>query len=104
MARGLAFDLEREQEKAKESERESEGTPHSPGSLPRLWARCTPTPRLLQGLAASSPQSNQDRKHSRSTAGCWKAGPQEAEGGRKFVLDLGPRLGVVVGGAGSEAR
>ena len=94
MASGLAFESEREQEKSKE--REGERTHSTPsGFLPDLWARCPgpPTPPLLRGLAASSPKNNQDRKLSRPAAGCWKAGPQEAEDRRKFVLDVGPRWG-----------
>lgn len=94
VASGLAFESEREQEKSKE--REGERTHSTPsGFLPDLWARCPgpPTPPLLRGLAASSPKNNQDRKLSRPAAGCWKAGPQEAEDRRKFVLDVGPRWG-----------
>lgn len=106
VAGGLAFDGRASKRKHKK-ERASEREKHTP-ALPALslvsQARRPdpPTAPSPQGLAASSPESNQDRKPSRSTAGCWKAGPQKAEDGRKFVLDVGPRWGR--GGGQGESR
>lgn len=93
-----------QKERARESKGETEHTPNSPGSLPDPWARFPHPFSLPPGLAASSPKRIRTGSSSRSAAGCWKAGPQEAKQGRKFTLDVGPRWGGYGEGVKRKAR